>query len=91
MAALHGFAPFSFLSRFFSALPAAAHDIPNDVTVQAFIKPEGQTLRVLMRLPLKAVMDVEFPHRERDFVDLARVDRSLRDAATLALQQYGNL
>ena len=67
------------------AMPAYAHDIPTDVTVQAFMKPEGQVLRVLMRLPLKAVMDVEFPHRERDFVDLARADQSLRDAATLAL------
>ncbi len=66
-------------------LPTAAHDIPNDVTVQAYVRPEGNTLRVLMRLPLKSAMDVEFPHRERDFVDLAHVDRSLRDAATLAL------
>lgn len=65
--------------------PATAHDIPNDVTVQAFIKPEGHVLQVLMRLPLKAVTDIEFPHRERDFVDLANVDRSLRDAATIAL------
>jgi hypothetical protein len=55
------------------------------VTVQAFVKPEGQTLRFLVRLPLKAVMDVEFPHRERDFVDLARVDQALHDAATIAL------
>ena len=69
----------------FLAGPVLAHDIPTDVTVQAFLKPQGHTLRVLMRLPLKAVMDVEFPHRERDFVDLARVDQSLRDAATLAL------
>jgi len=67
------------------ALPVSAHDIPSDVTVQAFVKPEGQTLRLLVRLPLKAVMDVEFPHRERDFVDLARVDQSLHDAATVAL------
>ena len=67
------------------AAPVFAHDIPSDVTVQAFVKPEGHTLRVLMRLPLKAVMDVEFPRRERDFVDLARADQSLRDAATLAL------
>ncbi len=67
------------------AAPVFAHDIPNDVTVHAFVKPEGHVLRVLMRLPLKSVMDVEFPHRERDFVDLARVDQSLRDAATLAL------
>ncbi|HEX3484036.1 MAG TPA: HupE/UreJ family protein [Micropepsaceae bacterium] len=68
-------------------LPAQvlAHDIPNDVTVQAFVKPEGNILRVLVRLPLKSVMDIEFPHRERDFVDLARVDQSLRDAATLAI------
>ena len=68
------------------AVPAAwAHDIPSDVTVQAFVKPEGHTLRLLVRLPLKTVMDVEFPHREREFVDLARVDQSLRDAATVAL------
>src|SRR5689334_15772874 len=72
---------FSFLSP----TPAAAHDIPIDVTVQAYLKPEGHTLHVLMRLPLKAVQDIEYPHRERDFVDLAQIDRSLRDAATIAL------
>ena len=67
------------------ALPVSAHDIPSDVTVQAFVKPEGRILRLLVRLPLKTVMDVEFPHRERDFVDLARVDQALHDAATIAL------
>jgi hypothetical protein len=67
------------------AAPVSAHDIPSDATVQAFVKPEGHSLRVLMRLPLKTVMDVEFPRREREFVDLARVDQSLRDAATVAL------
>src|SRR5882724_1960157 len=67
------------------AAPISAHDIPSDVTVQAFMKPEGHVLRLLVRLPLKTVMDVEFPHRERDFVDLARADQSLQDAATFAL------
>jgi hypothetical protein len=67
------------------SVPAFAHDIPIDVTVQAYLKPEGHTLHVLMRLPLKAVQDIEYPHRERDFVDLAQIDRSLRDAATIAL------
>src|SRR5580692_9356988 len=66
-------------------VPVSAHDIPSDVTVQAFVKPQGHTLRLLVRLPLKTVMDVEFPRREREFVDLARVDQSLRDAATIAL------
>ena len=37
------------------APPARAHDIPSDVTVRAFVKPEGQVLRVLIRLPLRTV------------------------------------
>jgi hypothetical protein len=38
-----------------------------------------------MRVPLKAIMDIEFPRRERDYVDLSRVDQALRDAATVWL------
>ena len=69
--------------------PVIAHDIPIDVTVRAFLKPEGHTLRLLLRMPLKAVTDAEYARRERDFVDLARVDQSLRDAAKIAL--VGNI
>jgi hypothetical protein len=49
------------------------------------VKPDGQRLRLLVRVPLKAVMDVEFPRRDGEYVDLARVDPSLRDAARLWL------
>jgi len=73
---------------FISVAPATrlfAHDIPRDVTVQAFAKPEGQTFRLLVRVPLKAIMDIEFPRKERDFVDMERVDQSLRDAAMIWL------
>ena len=69
-------------------IPAArlfAHDIPRDVTVQAFAKPEGHSFKLLVRVPLKAIMDIEFPRKERDYVDLARVDQSLRDAAQIWL------
>src|SRR5262245_58870915 len=66
-----------------SATVAFAHDIPRDVTVQAFAKPDGRTLTLLVRVPLKSIIDIEFPRRERDYVDLARVDQSLRDAAML--------
>ena len=68
-----------------SAARAFGHEIPRDVTVQAFAKPEGGTLRLLVRVPLKAIMDVEFPRRERDYVDIARADPSLRDAARIWL------
>jgi HupE/UreJ protein len=62
---------------------AAAHDIPNDVTVQTFLKPEGQRLSLLVRVPLRACRDVDFPTRGPGYLDLARADAALRDAATL--------
>ena len=34
-----------------------AHDIPGDVSVHAFVKPEGERLRMLIRLPLEAMLD----------------------------------
>ncbi len=71
---------------------AAAHDIPNDVTVQAFVKPEGERLRLLVRVPMRAMRDVDFPKRGPGYLDLAHADTSLRDAATLwisdAIQFY---
>jgi HupE / UreJ protein len=60
-----------------------AHDIPASVIVHAFVKPEGQRLRVLVRVPVGAMRDVEFPVRGDGLLDLGRADRSLRDAAML--------
>ncbi len=60
---------------------AHAHDIPNDITVQTFLKPDGPRLHFLVRVPLKAMRDVEFPKRGPGYLDLPRVDEYLRDAA----------
>ena len=67
------------------ALPSGpwAHEIPNDVTVHAFVKPEGQRLRLLVRVPLEAMRDVDFPRRGVGYLDLARADAWLRDAANM--------
>jgi hypothetical protein len=67
------------------ALPSAiaAHDIPSDVAVQVFVKPAGQRLQLLVRVPLSAMRDVEFPRRGPGYLDLARATPSLHDAATL--------
>jgi hypothetical protein len=69
----------------FLLLPCAAfpHDIPNDVTVQAFVKPDGEHLYLLVRAPLKAMRDIEFPQRDRGNLDLPHLDAALREAATL--------
>jgi len=61
----------------------SAHDIPNDVTVHTFLKTEAQRLSLLVRVPLRACRDVDFPTRGPGYLDLARADSSLRDAATL--------
>lgn len=58
-----------------------AHDIPSDVTVQAFVKPEGQRLHLLVRVPMSAMRDIDFPRRGPGYLDLEQADSSLRDAA----------
>ena len=65
-------------------VPAAAlaHDIPASIVVQAFVRPQGETLRVLVRVPLAAMRDVDFPLTPDGMLDIARGDQVLRDAAT---------
>ena len=70
----------------------SAHDIPRDVTVQAFVKPEGQTPAAARpRAAEGRSMDVEFPRRDSEYVDLARVDPALRDTARLWLATRSRL
>jgi hypothetical protein len=77
------------------AARVAAHDIPNDVTVQTFLKPEGQRLRLAVRVPLGAMRDMDYPKprdaRNSDLLDLGRADATLRDAATLWVSDYLDL
>jgi HupE / UreJ protein len=69
-------------------LAAAAHDIPNDVTVQLFLKPEGQQLNVLVRTPLQSIRDVVFPQRSNGYLDLDRAALMLPEVATLWISDF---
>ncbi len=81
------------------ALPSAsiAHDIATDVTIQAFVKPEGQRLYFLVRVPLEAMQDFEFPQFGRGYIDIEAADSMLREAAiwwisnNVDLYEDGNL
>ncbi|HLK80993.1 MAG TPA: hypothetical protein VKT99_05790 [Xanthobacteraceae bacterium] len=42
--------------------PALAHDIPADVKINAFFRPAGDRLELLVRLPLASLIDTDFPH-----------------------------
>jgi hypothetical protein len=74
-----------------AALAAApgvrAHDIPNDVVVQAFIKPEGQRLRMVVRVPLASMIDVTFPTFGPGYLDVARAGEAMRLGATVWIAQ----
>lgn len=67
------------------AAAARAHDVPDEVRVQAFAKPEGRTLKLLVRVPLRAMRDLDVPQRSGGFLDFSRVDSTLRNAVTLWL------
>ncbi|HET7401944.1 MAG TPA: HupE/UreJ family protein [Usitatibacter sp.] len=60
-----------------------AHDIPTDVRIVAFVKPERGHLTLLVRVPLAAMQDVDVPLRGPGYVDLARAEPALRTAAML--------
>ena len=73
------------------AFPAqqSAHDIPGDVTVRAFVKPEGQRLRLLVRVPLEALSDMAFPTSGPGYLDfdLARERNQFTEAAMIWMGQ----
>lgn len=60
---------------------ARAHDIPSDVRIQMFVKPEGQRLRVLVRVPLASIIETAWPERGPGILDLSRADPLLREGA----------
>jgi HupE/UreJ protein len=93
----HGLSPVRSFGLAAALLAAAltavvrAHDIPNDVTVQTFLKPEGHRLRLLVRVPLQAMRDMDYPKPRStrgDLLDLSRADQTLRDAATLWISDF---
>ena len=68
-----------------AATALRAHEIPTDVRIVAFVKPERDRLTLLVRVPLAAMREVDVPLRGPGYVDLARAEPALRTAAQLWL------
>ena len=64
---------------------AAAHEIPSRVAVLAFVKPEPGRVRVLLRVPLESMRDVDFPLRGPGYLDIERSEPLLSQAARVWL------
>jgi hypothetical protein len=68
-----------------------AHEIPNEVTIYTFLRPEGQRLTFLVRAPMRALRDMDVPRRDTGFIDMAAIDPVLRDAATQWIADFVRL
>ena len=60
---------------------ARAHDVPNEIIIRGFAKPEGNNLKVAVRVPLILLSQLNLPKRGPGYLDLAQIDRSLDQAA----------
>jgi hypothetical protein len=64
------------------AVPSA-HEIPSRVTILAFVKPEGPKLHLMVRVPLEAMRDMQYPLHGAGYLDIAATDSLLPDAARI--------
>jgi hypothetical protein len=70
---------------------ANAPDNPQSVTVLAFVKPEADKLRLVVRVPLEAIRDVKFPLRGPGYLELSKLAPDLPGAAKLWIADYVRL
>lgn len=71
--------------------PAQAHEIPQRVAILGYVRPQGTRLDLLLRVPLEAMRDVDFPLRADGSLDLVAVRPLLTDAASQWIASYLSL
>jgi len=64
-----------------------AHDIPSRVTVYAFVKPEGNQLTALLRVPMEAFGEISFPLRGPGYILFSEAEFALNDAARVYITE----
>src|SRR5580765_5770619 len=70
---------------------AVAHEIPADVTIQAFLKPDGQRVQLLVRVPLEAMRDLSVPLTSSKTVELGRLRPLIAEGAIVWVGQNVDL
>ena len=67
----------------FSSYSALAHEVPSDLTVDTFVKPENHVLRVAIRVPLSGLMGIDMPKEGVGYLALNYLDPALQKTAQL--------
>ena len=68
--------------------PLVAHEIPARVAVLGFVRAEGPRAELLVRVPLEAMRDLDFPLTADGSLDLVRLRALLPEAAQLWVADY---
>src|ERR671912_942252 len=58
-----------------------AHDIPDEIVLQSYVKPQQNRLQVLLRIPLIAIADANLPKDGVGYLAMPYLDPALREAA----------
>lgn len=59
----------------------SAHDIPDEIAIQAHIRPQQDQLQTLLRVPLIAIADANLPKDGTGYLAMSYLDPALREAA----------
>jgi hypothetical protein len=60
-----------------------AHEIPTSVSIIAFLRPDGTTLRLVARVPVEAMRDIQWPLRGPGYLELDRLGTYVSDGVKL--------
>ncbi|WP_170135065.1 HupE/UreJ family protein [Acuticoccus kandeliae] len=64
---------------------AQAHDVPADIRINGFVRPAGDQLQLLLRVPMRALLEVDFPKHGRGYLTISEAEQPLRNAVKLWL------
>ena len=65
-----------------------SHEIPNDVVVRTIIKPDEDKINLLIRVPLEAMRDMNFPITGPGYLELEKMPELTMDAAEIWLGNF---
>ena len=64
-----------------------SHDIPSRVTVNGFVKPAGETLTVILRVPMEAFVEISFPLRGPGYLRFSEAEFAINEAARVYITE----
>jgi HupE / UreJ protein len=66
---------------------ANAHDIPASATLQGWVHPQAESIDMVVRIPLRALRDVDYPQRGPGYLDMPKARSAVEEGVLRWLPQ----